>query len=520
MAAGKSTETEAGAFSNCHCWTILGLSPPFWVGSARAATGTAHFRRANGLDRLYGVPRDRDTPLVPRTSTDDVAFLPAVELLALLDQKELSSLELLDAYLDRVARHNPTVNAIVTLDAERARQRAEEADAAKARGESWGPLHGLPVTVKDVFETDGLLTTAGSPELAGYVPDRDAELVRRLRRAGAIVYAKTNTPTLAADGQTFNPLFGTTNNPWDLSRTPGGSSGGCGAALAAGLTPLSFGSDIAGSIRIPASFCGVYGHKPSFGLVPQRGHIPGPPGELIERDINVVGPLARDPRDLEVALSVLAGPLGQETLGWQFQLPLPPDRSLDQYRVAAWLDDPACPVDTSVTERLEAMVDGLRAAGAVVDTEARPGFELEEAVRLFQKLLWIREDPHLTHAEWLALDERRQACRDGWASLFHDFDVLVCPVCSTPPFPHDQRPREQRAYLINGEMRPLSDYVAWPGLIGMAYLPSTSSPLGCNRDGMPIGVQVVGPYLADRRTMDFAAKLRAIIGGFERPPGF
>jgi amidase len=451
---------------------------------------------------------------------DELAFLPAVELLTLLDQGELSSRELLDAYLDRVDRLNKSVNAIVTLDAERAHQRATEADEARAHGESWGPLHGLPVTVKDVFETDGLRTTAGSPELADYVPDRDAVLVRRLRGAGAVIFGKTNTPTMASDGQTYNPVFGTTNNPWDLTRTPGGSSGGCGAALAAGLTPLSFGSDIAGSIRIPASFCGIYGHKPSFGLVPQRGHIPGPPGQRLERDINVVGPLARDARDLDLALSVLAGPMGQEDLGWRLTQAPPLDKPLQEYRVAAWLDDPACPVDDTVTERLTAAVDALRAAGAQVETGARPDLTFEEAIGLFQKIVWLRADPELTHAEWLELDEARQRCRDEWARLFRSFDVLLCPVCSTPPFPHDQGPRERRRYVINGTDRPLGEYTGWPGLIGMAYLPSTSTPLGPNRDGLPVGVQVVGPYLADRRTIDVAEKLGHVIGGFARPAGF
>ena len=451
---------------------------------------------------------------------DDLAFLPAVELLRLLERKQASSRELLDVYLDRAGRHNKSVNAIVTLDAERAGRRAREADEATARGESWGPLHGLPVTVKDVFETDGLRTTAGSSELADYVPDRDAVLVARLRRAGAVIFGKTNTPAMAGGGQTFNDVFGTTNNPWDLARTPGGSSGGCGAALAAGLTPLSFGSDIAGSIRIPASFCGVYGHKPTYRLIPQRGHIPGPPGQRIERDINVVGPLARDARDLDLALSVLAGPMGQEDLGWQPTLPPPLERPLSDYRVAAWLDEPACPVDASVAERLEAMAEALRVAGARVETQARPDFSFEEAVGLFRKLVWIRGDRELTHAEWLDLDDQRQRCRDAWATLFRSFDLVVCPVCSTPPFAHDQRPLGERRYVINGADRPIDDYVAWPGLIGMAYLPSTSTPLGLNHNGLPVGAQIVGPHLADRRTIDFAAKLSSVVGGFARPTGF
>jgi amidase len=451
---------------------------------------------------------------------DELAFLPAVELVSLLQKREVSSRQLLDLYLERVERHNPAVNAIVTLDLERAQTRAAEADEAASRGESWGALHGLPITVKDVFETEGLRTTAGSEDLAGYVPQRDAVLVARLRRAGAVIFGKTNTPTMAADGQTFNPLFGTTNNPWDLGRTPGGSSGGCGAALASGMTPLSFGSDIAGSIRIPAAFCGLYGHKPTFGLVPPRGHIPGPPGELMERDINVVGPLARDARDLDLALSVLAGPSGQEALGWQMQLPPPKAASLQEYRVAAWLDDDACPVDSGLNPRFEAAIEALRAAGVSVDTEARPGFSFQDSFSLYLKLLQSRQEPSLTHADWMQLDNERQRYRDLWAELFQRFDVLLCPVASTPPFPHDQGPRPERKYLINGEERPYSDYIAWPGLIGMSYLPSTSTPLGLNDDGLPVGVQVVGPHLSDRRTIDFARRLGEVIGGFQRPPGY
>jgi amidase len=449
---------------------------------------------------------------------DDIAFLPATELLDLLHEKKVSSRELLDGYLDRVERINPAINAIVTLDVDRARERAAAADEATAKGESWGPLHGLPLTVKDVFETAGLRTTCGNPEWSDYVPERDAVLVSRLRNAGAVIFGKTNTPTLASDGQTFNPIFGTTNNPWDLSRTPGGSSGGCGAALAAGLTPLSFGSDIAGSIRIPANFCGVYGHKPTFGLVPPRGHIPGPPGELIERDINVVGPLARDPRDLDLALGVLAGPASQEALGWRMELPAPRGRAIGEYRVAAWLDEEACPVDATVKERLEALVEALRADGVEVDTEARPGFDFADAFSVFLPLL--RQGNQLSHGEWIELDTRRQAFRDQWAAFFQRYDFLLCPVCSTPPFQHDQGPREQRHYRINGEDRPYQDFIAWPGVIGMSYLPSTATPLGLNSNGLPVGVQVVGPHLSDRRTIEFSALVSSIMGGFQRPEGY
>ncbi len=449
---------------------------------------------------------------------DDLAYLAAVDVLDLLHERKISSREMLELYLERTQRLNPAINAIVTLDADNARRLAAAADEATAHGESWGPLHGLPVTVKDVFETAGLRTTCGDPALADHIPERDAVLVARLRRAGAVIFGKTNTPTQASDGQTFNPIFGTTNNPWDLSLTPGGSSGGCGAALAAGLTPLSFGSDIAGSIRIPSNFCGLYGHKPTYGLVPTRGHIPGPPGELINRDINVVGPLARDPRDLDLALSVLAGPMSQERLGWRLPLPEPPGKPLRYYRVAAWLDDETCPVDSHLTERFSAAVAALRAAGAKVDTEARPGFTFKEAFDVFLPLL--RQGNGLSHAEWLALDERRQALRDAWDAFFADYDVLLCPVCSTVPFPHDQGPRDQRHYRVNHEVRPQSDYIAWPGLIGVAYLPSTSTPLGPASNGLPVGVQVVGPHLSDRRTIEFSRLLTEVVGGFQRPPGY
>jgi amidase len=449
---------------------------------------------------------------------DDIAFLPASDLVELVGGKKVSSRELLDGYLDRVERLNPALNAIVTLDVERARERADAADEATARGESWGALHGLPITVKDVFETAGLRTTCGNPEWSDYVPERDAVLVARLRNAGAVIFGKTNTPTLAADGQTYNPIFGTTNNPWDLTRTPGGSSGGCAAAVASAMTSMSFGSDIAGSIRIPSSFCGLYGHKPTYGMIPQRGHIPGPPGELIERDINTVGPIARSPRDLDLALSVLAGPMSQEALGWRMEPAPPSGRPLAGHRVGVWLDDEACPVDAAVEERLDAMVVALRDAGVEIDTEARPGFTFGEAFEVFLPLL--RQGAGLSHAEWQELDARRQVFREQWARFFERYDFMLCPACSRPPFKHDQGPREERHYTINGTDRPYQDYIAWPGLIGVSYLPSTSTPLGPNSEGLPIGVQVVGPHLSDRRTIEFSRLMAQVIGGFQKPDGY
>jgi amidase len=257
----------------------------------------------------------------------DIAFRPAGELTAAIRSREISSRELLDHLLERVERLDPPINAVISLDVERARDRADQADAALARGESWGPLHGLPITVKDCFETAGLRTSCGAPQLADHVPERNAVAVARLLAAGAVLFGKTNTPTFAMDWQTYNPLHGTTRNPWNTDRTPGGSSGGSAAAVAAGLTGLELGSDIGGSIRIPAHCCGVYGHKPSWGIVPERGHIPGLPGSLIEDDINVVGPLARDASDLDLALAVIAGETRCATIASRSGSTSPPRRS-------------------------------------------------------------------------------------------------------------------------------------------------------------------------------------------------
>ena len=323
--------------------------------------------------------------MTERTVGLGAAGASAVESLAAIRRKTVGSLELLDAYLDRIDGVGRAVNAVVTLDVERARTRAAEADRATARGESWGPLHGLPITVKDCLGTAGLRTTAGAPEFADHVPVRDADAVARLRDAGAIVFGKTNVPAFPADCQTYDPIFGTTSNPWDLSRAVGGSSGGAAAALAAGLTGLELGSDLGGSIRNPAGYCGVYGLRPSFGIVPTRGHIPGPPGSLAAIDTGPVGPLARTAADLGLALAVLAGPDAAHATAWRLELPAPRATPLAGYRVAAWLDDDYCGVDADVLRVLGNAVDAIRGAGTRVDEGARP-CTLREAERLAQQI--------------------------------------------------------------------------------------------------------------------------------------
>ena len=483
----------------------------------------------------------------------DIAFRSALELAVAIRNREMSSRELLEHYLARIEQHNPKINAVVTLDVERAVQQADAADAALARGESLGPLHGLPITIKDTIETEGVRTTAGAPLHADHVPTRDAIAVARLKAAGAIVVGKTNTPVFAMDLQTYNPIFGTTNNPWDITRSPGGSSGGSAAALAAGLTGLELGSDIGGSIRNPAHYCGVYGHKPTYDVIPFRGHIPGPPGSLTGADIAVLGPLARGPKDLSLTLSILAGPDPDDGRAWRLELPSPRHGALRKYRVAAWLDDLACPVDAEVRAPLEAVVAALREEKVQVHEQARPDLQFADALRTYCKLLWGATSPGLPrdqieelakaaeqmppeadghwdhfvrassqrHCDWLVANEVRAQYRARWAEFFRNYDVLLCPITPTAAIRHDHSESMMaRTIQVNGQTRSYLDGIAWAGVIGMAYLPVTMAPVGKTSQGLPVGVQIVGPYLEDRTTIDFARRLAEVIGGFEAPSGY
>ncbi|MDX9733996.1 MAG: amidase [Thermoanaerobaculia bacterium] len=483
----------------------------------------------------------------------DLAFRPATALLGALERKETSSEELLRLYLTRIERLG-SFHAVVTLDTDRALAEARACDAERARGERRGPLHGLPVTVKDSFETADLRTTSGgTPELMAHVPARDATVVARLKAAGAIVFGKTNLSTQAMDIQTYNAAFGTTPNPWDASRTAGGSSGGSAVAMSTGLSALEVGSDLGGSIRIPSAFCGVFGHRPSYGIVPTRGHIPGPPGTLAAPDLETAGPIARSADDLDLALRLLAGPDEGHAVAWRLELPPPRRRGLSEYRLAAWLDDPAAPVDTALRERLEAVIGELRAAGAEVDTEARPGFALADNARLFMQVLYgsmsaglpegqfekiraraaalapeddsfrarLARDTAQTHREFDLAREERERRRARWAELFERYDALLCPVFPTPAFPHDQSPDfARRTLAVNGAHVPyLGTLLGWPALSGLASLPGTSAPVGFTREGLPAGIQVVGPYLEDRTAIHVAKLVAEVAGGCVVPPG-
>lgn len=476
--------------------------------------------------------------------TTDLHWWSATDVAAAIRGREISATEALEHQVARIERLDGAVNAVVHWDLDRARATARAADQAVARGDDVGPLHGVPMTIKDSFQTEGCVTTSGAPELAEFVPTADAAPVARLRAAGAIPFAKTNLPIFAGDIQSFNEVYGTTNNPHDLSRTPGGSSGGSAAALAMGFTAIELGSDIGGSIRVPAHYSGVSGHKPSYGVVPAHGQIPGMPGTLTQADLAVAGPMSRSVRDLELGLDVLVGPDRWNAPAWRIELPAPRAESLDRLRIAAWLDDPHCPVDASTTRVLTALVEQIEGAGGRVDTEARPGFSLEKVDGVFRDLLMAAlsggtppgeldrlanvtgtskaeraaRATAMRHREWLAHNERRLQIRERWREFFEHVDVILLPVQPRGAIPHDHSmPQWERTVEIDGVERPYLDLFGWTGPAGAGMLPATVVPAGLGDDGLPIGVQIVGPYLHDRTTLRAGALVAELAGGCPKP---
>ncbi len=475
-------------------------------------------------------------------SKDDPAFWSTHRQAAAIRNRELSSVELLDHYLGRIERLNPALNAVVTLAEEPARIVARAADAATAAGQSFGPLHGVPHTIKDAIETAGIRSTGGAVELTDHVPLHDAPAVSSCKHAGSIVFGKTNLPRWSGDGQSYNELFGVTNNPWDLSRTPGGSSGGAAAAVAAGLTSFEVGTDIGGSVRMPSTFSGIWGHKPSFGLIPTLGYLDCVGGGRIEADVNVFGPMTRSVDDLELLLGVLAGPTPDRAPAWRVELGGPRHRQLSEFRVGAWLDDPACPIDDEIRTVLETTVESLERAGVAVDRTARPALDFSEAAKLGTQLISVAtsvsiDDEEMAalaeksrgaansaqrHHTWLARHRRRTELRAVWAEYFRAHDVLLCPVSVTSAFPHQTNGNwRDRRLMVNGVERPYTDLINWTAMVGMAYLPVTTPPLGLTASGLPVSVQVVGPYCEDRTALHFARLLAELTGGgYQQPAGW
>jgi len=453
----------------------------------------------------------------------DPTLWTATQQAAAIARRELGSEELLDQCLTRIERVNGDVNAVCTLAVDPALDRARQADAATARGESWGPLHGLPVTIKDALATAGIRSTGGAVALRDNVPTTDAPAVAALKAAGAIVFGKTNVPEWSGDFQSFNEMFGTTNNPWNLARTPGGSSGGAAAAVATGMTSFELGTDIGGSVRVPSAFCGVFGHKPSWGLIPTFGYLDEPRSNDgiggVESDVNVFGPITRGVDDLTLLVDVLARPIAE---------PLPAKlTSLAGLRVAAWIDEPALVIDSEMAKMLHSTIDDLAAAGALVERGARPALDVDAAWKMGTRLIGEATTVHsadelpgaLSHRQWMLMHRERARLRLVWAKFFEGFDVLVCPVTLLPAFEHHQSGNwATRRITVNGVDRSYIELEGWPALIGSVYLPSTVVPVGLTTAGLPIGIQIVSPYLHDRTSIKVAALMADICGGYLPPP--
>jgi len=486
----------------------------------------------------------------------DIHRLSATELAAAIKRGDITSRAALDHYLNRIETLGKPINAVVAMDIDGARARADAADKAIAAGEHWGALHGVPMTVKDTFESIGLSTVVGEPRLKSHVTQNDAITVARLKAAGAVIFGKTNTPRLAQDVQAYNDIYGTTNNPWNTERTSGGSSGGSAAALAAGFTPLELGSDLAGSIRIPASWCGVYGHKASYGLVPMRGHIPGPPGTLSEPDLCVAGPLARSADDLALAMDVLAGAGPIDDGLWQAQLPSPRPTTFADFRVGYLFEHDFCPIAKATKARLEDAVEAARRAGATVEKldELPGGFEnsYDTYDRLLNGLvgssipdkLYIKarrgaaftgligkndmgtlggfsERATTSHRDWNRANEKRQTLRAEWHALFEKYDVVLLPGVCVPAIEHDHKGNVfSRKINVDGANPGYTHLFRWIAPPTVAGLPATSAPVGLTDDGLPVGLQIVADYGQDRTTIAFAQHLAAATEGFTTPSGF
>ncbi|WP_416900060.1 MAG: amidase [Minwuia sp.] len=481
---------------------------------------------------------------------DGLPTASAARIAAHLRRGDVGALELLDHLIARIERHDGRINAVVARNFERAQTAARDADTAWARGETLGPLHGVPMTLKDGFDIAGLPTTWGVPAFRNNLAARDSAVAERLRRAGAVLFGKTNIPFMLSDYQSYNEIHGTTENPWKPGHTPGGSSGGAAAAVTAGFTALEFGTDVGGSVRQPAHCCGLFGHKPTYGIVPMRGH--ALPEHQAPIDIWVAGPLARSAEDLVLSLDIVAGAGGPAAPGWRLDLPHGP-AGAKGLRVALWADDPMAPVDDAIRDGVVRAARALEEAGAVIDDTARPDFstahchETYLAVMLGAHANWLPDTDFdqavagsrslppgdrspetramrgtvARHRDWVRQNEARWAMRWAWKRFFERHDVLLCPPACAPAFPHDHsEPIGARTLKVNGRDAPYMQQLFWAGLTGISYLPSSVAPAGRTADGLPVGVQIVGPEMGDRTTIAVAAMLERMTGGFEAPPGF
>jgi amidase len=495
------------------------------------------------------------TMMTDASAGEDSKGLPyptATALTTALADRSISARELMDAAIARIEALDPKINAVVVRDFDRARETADTADAALAKGER-RPLLGLPMTVKEQFNIAGLPTTWGHAKFADWKPAADALAVQRLKAAGAIILGKTNIPVDLSDWQSYNEVYRTTNNPWDLTRTPGGSSGGSAAALAAGYVPLEFGSDIFGSLRCPAHFCGVFSHKPSLDLVPSRGAgPPETPAIPVRGDLAVIGPMARSAPDLALLLGVTAGP-DEEMEGIGYKLALPPSRhaKLADFRVLVIDVHPLCPTTANVAAALDGLANRLGKIGCAILRTSPDLPDLALTTRVYAEQLFALYGANLpadareavtaaarslspddqsfaaarlrglatSHPDWVHTGLIRRGLRARWQALFQDVDVIICPPMPTPAFPHDHTPQRARQLDIDGKTVPYGDQGVWAGIATLNGLPATTMPIA-HEGNLPIGVQIIGGFLDDNTTIAFAAMIEREFGGFTPPPGY
>lgn len=489
----------------------------------------------------------------------DPDFGSATQALRAIKAGVISSRELTKHIFKRIKKHNEKINAFVTLNEEQALKRARKADEALAKGNPWGPLHGLPIVIKDQFPTAKLRTTCGFRELENYIPEENAVAVQKLLDAGAIIIGKTNTPIGASDIQTYNKVAGTTNNPWDVTKTSGGSTGGGAAALAAGFGFLELGADLAGSIRTPSNFCGVYGHKTSLNIVPFQGAIPPLPSSVPPsinlkglNDLAVVGPMARSAEDLKLELGIIGGPAPEDAIAQRWIMPKSRKASLKDYKIGYVSDDPFCPVHPDIKIIINGVVDAMRREGAKVQEGWPEGIIFPNVFEVYFKLMaaFVSQSPAFTdtviqtmkllyytpygetqrqfvegltisHKDWYALSLLRLRSRLAWQEYFKTYDALLMPANCVPAFAHNHE-RNMWGRMIEASDRPryYAETFKWISPATLAGCPVTLVPAGKTKENLPVGIQIMGPYMEDGTTLDLAMKMEKVLGGFTPPPGF
>ena len=454
----------------------------------------------------------------------DIVFSSTTQLAAAIRAGEISATEVLEAHLAQIAAHNPALNAIVTMDIEQARKRAQEADAALARGEIWGPLHGIPFTLKDAHATAGMRTTTGFPPL-DHVPHEDSSVTARLKAAGGILLGKTNVATMLGDYQTNNPIFGRTNNPWNVERTPGGSSGGAAAAVATGMTPFDIGTDLSASTRLPAHFCGVYGLKPTEQRVPLTGLIPGLSSPRSVRIMSCIGPMARTVDDLALLYSIIAGPDGRDTEVQPVPVDRMPQLELKQLRVAFAPNFPGLPVAGEICGAVEGLAKQLEPLCAVIEEATLPGVDFAGDLMNAGVLIGMITGPFqpeeqeqpTTLAQYLEALDRRDQSIVAWAQFFEKWDVLLCPPSMTTAFPHCE---PGSPLYVDGQEAIYWTVSGHGTLFNYTGHPAVVLPYTLDRDGLPIGIQMVGKRWGESRLLAMARAFSEINGAFQRPLGY